>query len=246
MKVTEYASVFREIADLLFPSVCMVCGQILSPGDNCSTQMKDLQICVKCLSKFPIRREKDRWFPCLSDPYETDPIPDFKVWAMLHYSMPVTMLLRRMKFQSARYCGTLIGMLMGREFPKDLPVKFQAMIPIPLSEKRKAARGFNQAEVLGEELASQLQIPLLPEVLVRTRHTGQQSRFHDPLQREGNVAGAFAVEESWDIRGWNILLIDDILTSGATLHEAARVLYQAGAALVVGVVAATHRENSKS
>ena len=49
--------------------------------------------------------------------------------------------------------------------------------------------------------------------------------------------------ESWDISGWNVLLVDDILTSGATLHEAARVLYSAGANLVVGAVAATHREN---
>ncbi len=230
----------------LFPPVCMVCGHILVPGDNCSKQMKDLQICVKCLSTFPVRLENERWFPCLSNGYETDPIPDFKVWTMLHYRMPVTMLLRRMKFQSAQYCGTLIGYLMGREFPRNLPLKFQAILPIPLSDQRRESRGFNQAEVLGEQLSSAISVPMLTEVLVRTRHTKQQSRYKDPLQRDSNVVGAFAVDESWDITGWNILLIDDILTSGATLHEAAKVLYAAGAAQIIGVVAATHRENSKN
>lgn len=242
MKELNLTSISREWMTFLFPSVCMVCGHLLVVGDNCSEQLKELQICVRCLSTFPVRLEKERWFPCLSNPYETDPIPDFKVWTMLHYRMPVTMLLRRMKFHSAQYCGTLIGTLMGREFPKDLPVTWQAVIPIPLSEKRRETRGFNQAEVLGEKLAEAISVPMLPEVLVRTRHTSQQSRFQDPLQRDSNVSGAFAVESSWDISGWNILLLDDILTSGATLHEAARVLYQAGAALVVGVAAATHRE----
>lgn len=242
MKTFDLKTYTREWISFLFPPVCMVCGHVLTVGDRCSTKMKDLQICVTCLSRFPVRLEKERWFPCLSNPYETDPIPDFKVWAMLHYSMPVTMLLRRMKFQSAQYCGTLIGYLMGREFPKDLPAKWQAIIPIPLSGKRLETRGFNQAEVLGRELAEALSVPMLTEVLVRTRHTNQQSRFQDPGKRESNVSGAFAVEGSWDISGWNILLLDDIMTSGSTLHEAARVLYRAGAQLVVGVVAATHRE----
>ena len=235
-------SILDQVTDYLFPPVCMICGRVLSER-NASPYLIKRQLCVRCLSAFPIRLQNERWFPCLSDPYETDPIPDFSVWALFHYEMPVTGLLKRLKFRSASYCGYLLGDLMGREFPKDLDVPFTSAIPIPLSEKRLEKRGFNQSALLGEGLAKALSVPLLEEVLIRKRHTKQQSRFHDPLLREGNVSGAFAVDESWDIRGWNILLLDDILTSGATLHEAARVLYAAGANLVVGVVVATHREN---
>ena len=64
-----------------------------------------------------------------------------------------------------------------------------------------------------------------------------------PQQRSQNVQGAYAVDENWDITGWNIILVDDILTTGATLHEAAKVLFENGASAVVGAVCATHREN---
>ena len=235
-------AILDQVTDYLFPPVCMLCGRALSER-NASPYLKSRQLCVRCLSTFPVRLQNERWFPCLSNPYETDPIPDFSVWALFHYETPVTRLLRRLKFQSASYCGNLLGDLMGREFPKDLDVSFTCVIPIPLSEKRLAKRGFNQSVLLGEGLSKELSVPLLENVLIRKRHTHQQSRFQDPSLREGNVSGAFSVDESWDIRGWNILLVDDILTSGATLHEAARILYSEGANLVVGAVAATHREN---
>lgn len=247
MRLLEISSIdihtiLDQVTDYLFPQVCMICGRVLSER-NASPYLIKRQLCVRCLSAFPVRLQSERWFPCLSDPYETDPIPDFSVWALFHYEMPVTGLLKRLKFRSASFCGNLLGDLIGREFPKDLDTAFTCVIPIPLSEKRLAERGFNQSALLGEGLSGALSVPLLEDVLVRNRHTNRQSRFHDPLQREGNVSGAFSVAESWDISGWNVLLVDDILTSGATLHEAARVLYSAGANLVVGAVAATHREN---
>ena len=223
----------------------MLCGRVLVPGDNCGVETKKLQICSQCLCRISVRPDDERFFPCLSDPYEDDPIPEFAVWALLRYEMPVTKLLRNLKFQSWLYAGKLLGHLIAREFPKDIPVRWDAVIPVPLSEKRMRERGYNQALVLGEELAESLGIPLVEGALIRTRHTHRQSRFTEPFQRSENVRSAFAVGETWDIRGWNILLVDDILTTGATLHEAAKVLYDAGASCVQGVVAATHREKEE-
>ncbi len=230
----------------LFPEVCINCGRVLVERDNCGKRTRELQICTSCLCKLPVRVENERWFPCLSEPYEEDPIPDFSVWALFHYEMPVTLLVKRLKFFSEIYCGQLLADLMGREFPKNTPVKWDAVVPVPLSEKRLRKRGYNQAEVLAKGISNHLRIPLCNNVIRKVRHTNQQSRYKEPEERRKNVEGAYAIEESWDITGWNILLVDDILTTGSTLHEAAKVLFENGAATVVGVVCATHRENIES
>ena len=230
----------------LIPPVCMLCGRVLVKGRNCGEELLHLQICSSCLSQFPVRFSKDRWFPCLSDPYEEDPLPDLAVWTLFHYEAPVSTLLRKMKFHSKKYCGVLIGELIGREFPSDVPFRWDAVIPVPLSEKRLEARGFNQAEVLAKGLSEHLGVPLCNNVIRKIKHTKQQSRFTEPSRRTENVKGAFAVDEKWDITGWNILLVDDILTTGATLHEAAKILHENGAGRVFGAVAATHRENTEN
>ena len=242
MKTTGIKQWSDTVIHFLFPDVCMLCGRVLALDPNCSPQTKKLLICTSCLSGLPLRLENERWFPCFSNPVDGDPIPDFSVWALLFYEQNIPMLLRNLKFQSWIYAGKLIGDLMGRQFRMEPPKKWDAVVPIPLSEKRLKKRGFNQSAVLGEELAASLGVPLLPDVLIRNRHTHQQSRYQDPVLRSENVKGAFAIAEIWDIKGWNILLVDDILTTGATLHEAATVLYEAGAGYVAGVVAATHRE----
>lgn len=245
MRRTEIKQDLLTSVHFLFPSVCMLCGRVLVKGRNCGEELLKLQVCSSCLSQFPVRLSTERWFPCLSDPFEEDPIPDMSVWALFHYETPVSTLLRRMKFHSKKYCGSLIGELIGREFPTEVPFRWDAVIPVPLSEKRREERGFNQAEVLAKGLSEHLDVPLCNNVIRKIRHTKQQSRFTEPAQRTGNVKGAFAVDEKWDITGWNILLVDDILTTGATMHEAAKILYENGACRVFGAVAATHRENGE-
>lgn len=235
----------KRVIHYLFPQVCMVCGKVLDDGCNSVTKLGNLGICITCLSKLPIRLPEERVMDCLSDPYDEDPIPDFQVWSLFHYDMPVTMLLRRLKFQNGEYCGEMLGKLMARELERDLPFHPDCVIPIPLSEKRLASRGYNQAAVLGGEIAKRLNIPLLEGALVRTRHTRQQSRYVEPGRRMENVASAFGVEETWEVEGLKILLIDDILTSGATLHEAARVLLEQKAGCVLGVTCASHRRTSR-
>ena len=241
MENASVRSLLGTTLRFFFPNVCMICGKVLSPGHNCSEKTKELQICNSCLAKLPVRRSSERWFPCLSDPYEGDPVPDLFAWALFHYEMPVTSILKNLKFRSGRYGGELISELMGMEFPQNLTVKWDAVVPVPLSEKRMETRGFNQVEVLAQGLCRYLNVPLCNNVIRRTRHTHQQSRFTDPAEREKNVKGAFAVEKEWDVTGWNILLVDDILTTGSTLHEAARILKESGAAEILCVVSSTHR-----
>jgi ComF family protein len=107
------------------------------------------------------------------------------------------------------------------------------LIPIPLATKRLRQRGYNQSEVLARALARQWRIPVLVDLLVRTRETPTQTAL-TPDTRLANVAGAFSARTLGG-RDTNYVLVDDVFTTGATLAEAARALEQAGATRVMGV-----------
>lgn len=106
-----------------------------------------------------------------------------------------------------------------------------ALVPIPLAPRRLRTRGYNQSEVLARALARKWRIPVLPDLLVRTRETPTQTAL-TPGTRLANVAGAFDARRA--ARG-ALVLVDDVFTTGATLAEAARALEQAGATTMHGV-----------
>ena len=112
-----------------------------------------------------------------------------------------------------------------------------ALVPIPLARKRLRQRGYNQSEVLGRALARQWRIPVLVDVLVRTRETATQTAL-TPETRLANVRAAFAVANvqcSMLNDQWTLIIVDDVFTTGATLAEAARALEQGGATSIYGV-----------
>jgi len=120
--------------------------------------------------------------------------------------------------------------------PTDGP---SALVPIPLAPKRLRTRGYNQSEVLARALARQWRIPVLPDLLVRTRETPTQTAL-TPGTRLANVAGAFDVRRAAcgaarPTPHVQYVLVDDVFTTGATLAEAARALEQSGAATIHGV-----------
>ena len=117
-----------------------------------------------------------------------------------------------------------------------------ALVPIPLAPRRLRQRGYNQSEVLARALAREWRIPVIPDVLVRTRETPTQTAL-TPETRLANVADAFGVnnvqcsinDRSLDIDHWTLIIVDDVFTTGATLAEAARALESAGATRIHGV-----------
>jgi len=144
-----------------------------------------------------------------------------------------------------RIADDLAAAMAGVRPPADGP---SALIPIPLAAKRLRERGYNQSEALARALARQWLIPVLVDVVVRTRETPTQTAL-TPETRLANVAGAFALRiDDCGLRIGNlpiksairnpqfaIVLVDDVFTTGATLAEAARALEQAGATNVMGV-----------
>jgi ComF family protein len=114
--------------------------------------------------------------------------------------------------------------------------RFDVIVPVPLHPARERERGFNQAALLAELLASRVTLPLRP-VLERIRYTTTQTAY-DRAERMENLHDAFRLRKNRDVRELRVLLIDDVLTTGSTLSECARVLKAAGAISVHAATAA--------
>jgi ComF family protein len=110
-----------------------------------------------------------------------------------------------------------------------------AVVPIPMHWTRRMWRGANSAETLAERLAARLRIPMAAHILTRRRRTVPQASLA-PGRRRANVRGAFRVRRNRDLPGSRLLVVDDIMTTGATVNEAAKTLVRAGAAAIHVVV----------
>lgn len=108
---------------------------------------------------------------------------------------------------------------------------YDVLVPVPLHPTRYRERGYNQAELIASVISQTLAIPLLPQNLLRCRHTQNQARI-GRKERWTNIQGAFTIRHSKKFLNRRVLLIDDLLTTGATASEAARVLKETGAARV--------------
>jgi ComF family protein len=119
------------------------------------------------------------------------------------------------------------------DWPRDVVEERRALVPVPLSEKRERHRGFNQSVVLGRGLAERWKIPLWTDVLVRGRHTETQTHL-TPSERLRNVSGAFHAPTGarTRLRGSHVVLVDDVVTTAATLNACAAALCAGGARIV--------------
>jgi len=127
-----------------------------------------------------------------------------------------------------------MGQRMARlSFPPDVTAERVALVPVPLAHTRERERGFNQSLVLAEAVARVWQLPVWSDVLVRQRHTATQTRL-TPSQRQSNVSGAFGVDPrgAARIRGAHLVLVDDVITTAATLNAAASALTERGVRLL--------------
>ena len=240
----------KGAVDLILPYRCSVCGSVSDTEDR----FKDydvlykqiygtddsLHICGKCLSQLNSNEEDRRWLLCLSNPVEGDPYPGLALYMQYPYKGIVERIIPRIKFgrkyELARFLGCLLGSsLLADEINADL------VVPVPLSKERYEERGFNQAGEIAYPVARMNNIPFAGDCLIRVRDTKRQAKIKDSAKRSMNVHNAFQVSDEWDVTGLTILLVDDVATSGSTLHEAALALYRAGALKVLCVAFAGNR-----
>ena len=201
----------RAIADsalrLVFPPRCILCGR--------ETGL----VCDSCRRSLPMRLDPDA-LPKLSGIRAAR-----AVWP---YEGNVREIVRRYKYNGLRSLAPLLAAEMA-DVLRDWNPPVSAIAHVPAHHARLRERGFDQAELLAREVSATVGTPRI-SALERIRETAVQARAVNLGQRAENVSGAFEVPDATQIRRANVLLIDDVMTTGATLRESARALRRAGAA----------------
>ena len=221
-----------------WPSLCAVCH-------GWGTQ----RVCADCVQRFApvvprctgcalqVPAGVTRCGACLADA-----LPFERSVAAVNYAYPWDSLITHFKFHGAldlapamanRLADAVLRSDAVRRIDTASPQHSTLLLPVPLSDARLRERGYNQAWELTRRVARRLRCPADARLLLRVRDTPHQLAF-PPAERAGNVRAAFAVEprRSAELRGRRVALIDDVMTTGATAAEIARVLLQAGAAQV--------------
>ena len=220
------------VLDLVFPALCPVCQVILDADRRdplcgrcwCSITRLGPPGCDVCGTACAPSR------PCST--CTTDPPPYDYARSAAIYEGALREALHAFKFSRKRALARPLGDLALEQCAASLPEGIEAVIPVPLARERERERGFNQALLLARRIAGRLELPTRPRWLVRVRATRPQSDL-SAAERRANVRGAFRASRR--VAGRHVVVVDDILTTGATLGECARALREAGA-WRVGVV----------
>ena len=219
----------QAVATRLLPGSCLLCAADSPASLLCAACTADLPalpaaLCPQCSEETTLGQ---RCGACLKDP------PAFaRTVALFRYEFPVDRLIQALKYGHQLPLAAWLGAQLGERL---VAGDFDLVVPLPLHPARLRARGFNQSLEIARPLGRALGIPVAPDGLIRTRATPPQAEL--PLkERARNVRGAF--EYRGELAGQRVLLVDDVMTTGSTLREAARILALHGAGPITVAVAA--------
>ncbi len=231
------SALLSSIADAVWPAACPSCGGPIE-GDGvacppCTARLKPLpgDRCAACST--PIEP------PALSCPgcRKLPPGVDARIVAT-DYSV-ARPLIHALKYDRRRSLGPLLAVRLAEVLARNRYAReADVVVPVPIHRWRKRRRGFDQSHVLAEAAARVLGIPIRPEALVRLRNTPHQTGLGGADERAANVQGAFAQGSAKGVAGLRVLLVDDVITTGATVGACAAVLIAAGATRVYAAAVA--------
>jgi ComF family protein len=213
----------REIKDsflhLLFPHVCTGCGSdILSETS---------ELCMRCMDAMP--ETKFELHP--NNPVEKTfwgRLPLAGATAQYYFTKESLMqhLMHQFKYKGNKDIGLQLGKIMGEQIKRSGRFDVDALIPLPLFPRKEKRRGYNQATILCEGMAESMNIPMLDKIIMRPQHTETQTK-KGRIERWKNMEGKFVLTDPAAIRNKHLLLVDDVITTGATLEACGNELLKA-------------------
>ena len=239
--------VLHRSLQYLFPDVCVLCGKLPDALTDTGFFRESLHLCRRCVANLPLRLPNQFALP--QEPVDSSvkkssaSSPEresLRIYTPFFYEGDIVQGIRRLKFHEGLYVASTLGFFMSR-VAQQMCEEVDVLVPMPLGAGRAAERGYNQAELLAQGMTRFWDKPMVTDLLVRTRNTGRQSSMESVASRSENVRGAFAVSSEWDVFGMSVLLVDDVVTTGATIEAAAAALLAAGAIRVQGIAAASGR-----
>ena len=238
MKITRKFRLFisasvQNLIDFVFPNVCPCCNKSIENYKifctACFSKIKFIQgtICYRCGKKLNtnLTEEKTLCANCL----KKRPIYD-KARSVFEYNLPSKNMILKFKYTGKiEYVYPFVKLM--QQAGKDLFKETDVIMPVPMHWKRRLTRGYNQAGLLAQELAKQIKCPYDDTTLTRFKHTKKQEN-KSLEERNKNVKDAFKITDTNKVKNKTILLIDDVLTTGATVNNCTKTLKKAGAKAV--------------
>ena len=228
---------FHGLCDLVYPHICILCKKELHTADRAACLCSSCQIsielnvppfCQKCSRHL---KDSARTFvcaQCLKTALSFD-----EAWGVCLYNDPLRRLIHLFKYGGKLALAHEFSQIILRFvdiYHIDLSA-YDLVIPVPLHPARLRERGYNQSELLSDAVAGHFLLPCEKHTLIRTRHTHFQARL-SPKQRWTNLDGAFRINHPDVLKDRSVLVVDDLMTTGATASEIARLLKHSGACRV--------------
>lgn len=211
--------------NFLFPPKCILCRKLLTN--------RQTDLCPECRKSAPESFSAKRKIPFVAG------------WtAIWYYRDDVRRSIHRFKFYHHRHYAKSYGRLLGMKLLKEYPDGFDLLTWVPTGFFRKLGRGYDQSRLLARAVAKELGCQSI-SLLKKVRNTPPQSRIRETARRQANVSGAYMVINPTIVNGKRILLLDDVITTGSTCQECARVLMTAGAKEIFCAAVATAHHDKK-
>jgi len=214
----------NNLFDFILPRFCCSCKTKLSVNQN--------TMCVDCLSKIQrsnssrLQREFERKF------FNNKIISEFYSPFVFEKDKELQHAIHALKYDKKFPVGIFLGKVLAAEIKSSKTNwKFDLIIPIPLHQLKKAERGYNQAYYIAKGVGKIFKVKVSDRIVKRIKYTESQTTMN-LNEREENISGAFKVKWNTQVRGKNILLLDDVITTGATISECGKILLEAGVSKV--------------
>lgn len=235
MPASTLKSMALSLLDLIYPPVCAGCGKEQTHAEErvCPDCLHHFRIfpspyCGRCGAPVASAEESQPGKPCRNCP--AGPVYFDQAHSLYSYEDErVKRVIHALKFHYQTGLAPLLARLMEHGYAVFFSGgRFDWVVPVPLHKSRRREREFNQSTLISQALVEKKNIPLREDIVIRVRPTIPQASL-SPARRARNLVGAFAVPRPAEVRDRRVLVVDDVMTTGATVNEVCAVLRQAGA-----------------